>query len=66
MFIKSKSLILILILIFGISMSGCVSGDGSYTEEVPYTAYEDVQVPLKYDVTNGIKSTTLKGFDAKK
>ncbi|MDD5615449.1 MAG: hypothetical protein PHH85_04540 [Candidatus Methanoperedens sp.] len=35
----------------------------AYTEQEPYNAYEDEQVLLKYEVTNALKSTTLKGFD---
>lgn len=35
----------------------------AYNEEEPYTAYENIQVSLKYEVTSAIKDTTFKGFD---
>lgn len=35
----------------------------AYTEQEPYTALEDQQVTLKYEVTKAISGTTDKGFD---
>lgn len=35
----------------------------AYTEKEPYTANENIQVPLKYEVTSAVKDTTFKGFD---